>query len=1136
MGERLKLNSVSGNVVSFDTDLEKNLGSLKIGIEPVQEGSGDPSPDNVRAITGWTGINIKSSKRNLIPYPYTDNSGIQQNGITFTYDSNGIITANGTATANAEFSIMRSVNLDVPLSPGTYILSGLPTGAGLSSFVYDTYATDIEGKLAWDRRLLSDFTISVTKPIIRITIKIRIISGYTVNNIKFYPQLELGSAATPYEPYVGTTYPITFPSAAGTVYGGTLDVTKGTLTVDRAYIGLNTVAKWSSDALNAAGYIRFIQAIPNKANGKYLYCDALPVKQSAILSDATDEGISGYNTNSSVYIAINASRLSGDLSTSTGRNDSFKNYLANNPINIVYELATPQTYSLTPTEISTLLGANTLYADCGPIQEASYFSRDYVPATSDTGLITITDGVEAPIDSLKIHFEPIQEGSGDPSPENVRAISGWSGVNVWRNSKNFIDFSAPILPPDNINGGTAQKRKFTPGAWVKGVAHNNYYDPTRGNVTIYNDHVVINSRAGYGAGFALALPQGETFYINAEISLPNYRIYAVMYASDGTHMGYKLCMFQSSNMEYTVPNGCAITVFEFLTFDSEETGVDCTVSNIQIEHNSTTTSYEPYTGQTYPITFPSEAGTVYGGYVDVAKGELVANKVGINVGSLNYSKDAAGYFQTAPSELTLNDAKHHASSTKTDILCSQYKTMTVVQVTDNDNTIGMYWYASGNRNILRIRDNRFLDSTASEFKQAMDGIMLVYPLSEPITYSLTPTQLSTIKGLNNIYSDANGAIEMSYYSPVKENMIATRRSVVASAPHTETASGSVASFNTNMTAKLKNLTVDIEPIQEGSGDPSPENVRPISGWTGANIIRCGKNALDLSWMLLPTGTLENGVLTDSLINLSTNFIPYTNYHSRIYISITAKRNGETATGRGLIIKVYYDDDSKEEIISFGNSTIDYSTKTAITQIGKKVAGLRITYGTDGVTQWSIKDVIVTVDSTDTLYEPYIGTIYPIVFPAEAGTVYGGTLDVTTGELTVDRVMITPTNVAGVSLHPSTGLRFWVITSALQSINLDANNNNKFMSNMFIPAIGVVSGHFYVTANGKTLVVVPFADQQSIDNINDASSWIANSGAYFVYPLATPQTYHLAPTEVQTLLGANNIYADTGNTNLTYWKH
>ena len=26
MGERLKLNSVSGNVVSFDTDLEKNLG------------------------------------------------------------------------------------------------------------------------------------------------------------------------------------------------------------------------------------------------------------------------------------------------------------------------------------------------------------------------------------------------------------------------------------------------------------------------------------------------------------------------------------------------------------------------------------------------------------------------------------------------------------------------------------------------------------------------------------------------------------------------------------------------------------------------------------------------------------------------------------------------------------------------------------------------------------------------------------------------------------------------------------------------------------------------------------------------------------------------------------------------------
>ena len=38
---------------------------------------------------------------------------------------------------------------------------------------------------------------------------------------------------------------------------------------------------------------------------------------------------------------------------------------------------------------------------------------------------------------------------------------------------------------------------------------------------------------------------------------------------------------------------------------------------------------------------------------------------------------------------------------------------------------------------------------------------------------------------------------------------------------------------------LKELLVNIEPVQEGSGDPSPANIRPIIGWTGCNIYRSG---------------------------------------------------------------------------------------------------------------------------------------------------------------------------------------------------------------------------------------------------------------------------------------------------------
>ena len=45
-----------------------------------------------------------------------------------------------------------------------------------------------------------------------------------------------------------------------------------------------------------------------------------------------------------------------------------------------------------------------------------------------------------------------------------------------------------------------------------------------------------------------------------------------------------------------------------------------------------------------------------------------------------------------------------------------------------------------------------------------------------------------------------------------------------------------------------------------------------------------------------------------------------------------------------------------------------------------------------------------------------------------------------------------------------------------------------------------------------------------------------SGWSFVYPLATPITYQLTPTEVTTLLGLNNLWADTGNNEILYFKN
>lgn len=53
---------------------------------------------------------------------------------------------------------------------------------------------------------------------------------------------------------------------------------------------------------------------------------------------------------------------------------------------------------------------------------------------------------------------------------------------------------------------------------------------------------------------------------------------------------------------------------------------------------------------------------------------------------------------------------------------------------------------------------------------------------------------------------------------------------------TKTESGSIVSIEGTGADKVTSLVAQIEPVQAGSGDPSPTNVRPITGWTAVNVI------------------------------------------------------------------------------------------------------------------------------------------------------------------------------------------------------------------------------------------------------------------------------------------------------------
>ena len=73
----------------------------------------------------------------------------------------------------------------------------------------------------------------------------------------------------------------------------------------------------------------------------------------------------------------------------------------------------------------------------------------------------------------------------------------------------------------------------------------------------------------------------------------------------------------------------------------------------------------------------------------------------------------------------------------------------------------------------------------------------------------------------------------------------------------------IASFSDGASLPMTSLKVGIEPIQEGSGDPSPENVRPISGHTEANVSVVGKNLFDKNTITVKKYLDSQGDIGDS---------------------------------------------------------------------------------------------------------------------------------------------------------------------------------------------------------------------------------------------------------------------------------
>ena len=184
-------------------------------------------------ISDLTAVNVTACGKNLIPYPYSATTKTV-NGVTFTDNGDGSITVNGTATANTVYELQTD-NSMLLLPQGTYTLSGCPAGGSAST--YFMVAVNDIGSIY--TKFIRDFGngAAFSSDNEKWKISIRIMSGMTVNNLIFKPQLELGATATAYEPYyTPTAYT---PTADGTVEDVTSISPDMTLMTDTAGITID---------------------------------------------------------------------------------------------------------------------------------------------------------------------------------------------------------------------------------------------------------------------------------------------------------------------------------------------------------------------------------------------------------------------------------------------------------------------------------------------------------------------------------------------------------------------------------------------------------------------------------------------------------------------------------------------------------------------------------------------------------------------------------------------------------------------------------------------------------------------------------------------------------------------------------
>lgn len=376
----------------------------------------------------------------------------------------------------------------------------------------------------------------------------------------------------------------------------------------------------------------------------------------------------------------------------------------------------PSDYSQAMKDIGTLKNQmQHAYPDDSTIGENPWSSKHIIdmlcPPLEESGNPVVCSPVAGYPLGVKASWEPMQEGTGTPSPENIRPIKGRDSVTVTRCGENLLDVAQCRAATPSAAYGLTVTVDDTGLIRVFGTPKVNKDTPQATFRVLFTDQVILTKE-------------------------------------------YKVKLFVLKGVANSITRIQSDKSIVLQSTLSPNTPVDIQFRFMYYTGTTAPTTYTPYNGQTNTLTLPE---TVYGGEVDAVSGDGNENTKIITLDGTTNMFRLSGEFWNLPQNSSPGIRNGY------DTNCSHFPPETF-----SGNKNKGYLFTKPQLLGKYFQDvNAFNAYLAAQYA-AGTPVQVSYKLAEPVPFTATGAKpLPALVGMNTVLTDADSATVTGRADPIK---------------------------------------------------------------------------------------------------------------------------------------------------------------------------------------------------------------------------------------------------------------------------------------------------------------------------------------------------------------------------------